>query len=224
MRGAGLALALSAIAGCAEQGALPEGALLDGKAPTLFSQLRGVDDANRRRIVEFERGKNWDGLVKHAGDNLARDPNSADWWMVAGYAHSQAGRPSRAAECYAEVVRLAPDEISGWNLLAQSYRDAKQPQRAVQTLNNALLVRRSSAETWFLLGESYSDMNRYQPAASAYREAVQLGSGDAHVWFGLARAYAGLGQRAEFEQARRTLEQLDPALARQLNEFRSGPR
>jgi tetratricopeptide (TPR) repeat protein len=224
LRGAGLGLALSALAGCAQQSAYPESALLDGTAPALFSQLRGVDEANRRRIVEFESRKNWDGLAKYAEENLVKAPNSADWWLVAGYAHTQAGRHPRAVEYYAEVVRFAPDDILGWNLLAQAYRDAKQPQRAVQTLNNALLVRTTSAETWFLLGESYSDLNRYQPAVPAYREALQLNGEHARAWFGLGRAYSGLGRRAEFDKVRQTLEKLDPALARQLDAFRPAPR
>jgi tetratricopeptide (TPR) repeat protein len=224
LRGASCGLALSVVAGCTPQTALLATALPEGTIPALLANMRGMEEGNKKRIVELETRKDWDGLVKYAEDNLARDPNLADWWLVAGYAHKQAGRHSRAAENFAEAVRRSPDEILGWNLLAQSYRDAKQPQRAVQTLNNALLVRRGSVETWFLLGESYSDLSRYQPAASAYREAVQLDTAHARAWFGLGRAYAGLGQRTEFEQARQALEQLDPALARKLNELRPGPR
>ena len=191
-------------------------ALPDGTVSTLLGNLQGVEDANRKRVAELEARKDWDGLVKLAGENLARDPNNADWWTVAGYAHSQAGRYAPAIQCYNEVVRLSPDEMLGWSLLAQTYRDMKEPARAVQTLTHAHLVRGGSAQTWYLLGESYSDLNRDVPAVSAYREALGFNREFAQAWFGLGRAYSRLGRVAEFDQALKALAQLDPALADQL--------
>ncbi len=200
------------------------GALPDGTVPVLLGHLQGVDDGNRRRIVELEQRGDWEALAKLAEENLARDKHSADWWLVAGYAYSQLGRHQRATECYGETVRLAPDDMLGWNLLAQSYRAAGQPQRAVQTLNNAVLVRRDAPATWFLLGESYSDLGRSEPAAAAYREAVQLNGGFAQAWFSLGRAYARLGRGAEFEQVMHMLQRLDPALAKELGKERPSAR
>lgn len=190
LRRIAMVCALSALAGCTPQGALLMAALPDGTVPVLLSHLEGVDDANRRRIVELESRADWDGLAKFAEDNLAKDRRIADWWLVAGYAHSRAGRHPRAIECYGEMVRLAPDDMLGWNLLAQSYRAAGQPQRAVQALNNALLVRRDDPQTWFVLGGAYSD----------------------------------LGRIAEFDQALRALEKLDPGLASQLAKQRPAAR
>ena len=224
LRGAGLGLALLALSACTPHTAALVAALPDGTVPILLSQVKGMEEGNRKRVAELEARKDWEGLTKFAEENLARDRNSSDWWTVAGYAHSQAGRHRRAIECYSEVVRLAPDDMLGWNLLAQSYRDAKQPLRAVQTLNNAHRVRQGTAETWFLLGESYSDLNRDLPAASAYREAVQQNSGFARAWFGLGRAYARLGRRAEFEQALKRLEMLNAPLAKELALLRPASR
>jgi len=198
--------------------------LPDGTTSILLSHFQDMDESNQKRVAELEARKDWEGLTKLAEENLARDRNNSDWWTVAGYAHSQAGRYQRASECYSEVVRLAPDDMLGWSLLAQSYRDAKQPLRAVQTLNNAHRVRQGTAETWFLLGESYSDLDRDLPAASAYREAVQKNSEFARAWFGLGRAYARLGRRAEFEQALKRLEPLNAPLAKELAELRPAPR
>jgi tetratricopeptide (TPR) repeat protein len=223
LRGTVLALALLALSACTPQAALIMSAIPDGTLSTLLGNLQGMEDANRKRVAELEARKDWDGLAKLAEENLAKDRNNADWWTVAGYAHSQAGRHALAIECYSEVVRLSP-EMLGWGLLAQAYRDAKQPARAVQTLNNAHLVRRGTAESWFLLGESYTDLDRDLPAASAYREALQLDREHARAWFGLGRAYARLGRRAEFEQVLKSLGQLDPALAKQLAELRPAAR
>lgn len=190
LRAAGLGLALAALVGCTPQAALVSALLPDGTVSILLSHLEGVDDANRRRIVELESRADWDGLAKFAEDNLAKDRRIADWWLVAGYAHSRAGRHPRAIECYGEMVRLAPDDMLGWSLLAQSYRAAGQPQRAVQALNNALLVRRDDPQTWFVLGGAYSD----------------------------------LGRIAEFDQALRALEKLDPGLAGELAKQRPAAR
>lgn len=217
-------LALAAMSACTPQAALVVSALPEGTIPVLLSHLQGMEESNRKRVIELESRKDWDGLAKFAEENLAKDRNNADWWFIAGYAHSQAGRGQRAIECYGEMVRLAPDDTVGWLFLAQTYRDTRQPLRAVQTLNNAHLVRDGTAATFFLLGESYGDLNRDLPAAAAYREAVKLNSDFAQAWFGLGRANARLGRRTEYEQALKSLERLDPALAKGLAELRPPPR
>ena len=216
----GLALALSILLACTPPTAALFAILPDGTTSVLLSHFQGMDESNQKRVAELEARKDWEGLAKLAEENLARDRNSSDWWIVAGYAYSQAGRQQRAIECYSEVVRLAPDDVLGWTLLAQSYRDAKQPLRAVQTLNNANRVRQGTAETWFLLGESYSDLDRDLPAVSAYREAVERNGDFAQAWFGLGRAYARLGRSAEFEQALKRLEELNAPLAQELAPMR----
>lgn len=222
LRRAGHVLALAVLPACTPQTAAIMSLLPDGTVPTLLSNLERVEDQNRKRVVELEARKDWDGLAKLAEDNLAKDRNNSDWWIVAGYAHSQAGRHARAIECYGEVVRLVPDEMLGWSLLAQAYRNAKQPARAVQALNHAHLVRHGTVETWYLLGESYFDLDRDLPAVAAYGQALQLNRGFARAWFGLGRSYARLGRRAEFEQALTSLAQLDATLAQQLAELRPG--
>ena len=218
------ALALAALLGCTVAQSLLLSALPDGTTSILLSHLQGMEEGNRKRVADLEARKDWDGLVKLAGENLARDPNNADWWTVAGFAHSQAGRHALAIQCFSDVVRLSPDEMLGWSLLAQSYRDVKEPARAVQTLNNAHRVRGGSAETWFLLGESYSDLNRDVAAESAYREALGFNRDFAQAWFGLGRVYARLGRTADFDQALKSLARLDTALADQLAKLRPSTR
>jgi tetratricopeptide (TPR) repeat protein len=216
LRSACLGIALAPLTACTPTTAALVAALPEGTASAVLGNIKGMEEGNQRRVAGLEARKDWDGLVKLAEENISKDRNNADWWLVAGYAHSQAGRHAQAAQHFAERVRLAPDDLLGWNFLAQSYRDAGQPQRAVQTLNNAHLVRPGTPATWYLLGESYSDLDRYLPAAAAYREAVQLERGFAQAWFGLGRAYARLGRRAEYNQALEALQQLSPALAKEL--------
>jgi tetratricopeptide (TPR) repeat protein len=213
-------LALCALASCAMQEEEPIGKLPDGTVSVLLTHLKAIGEDGQQRIRELEYRKDWNGLAKLAEDTIPQNRHNADWWFVAGYAHSKAGRHGLAVERFQERVRLAPDDMLGWNLLAQAYRDAGQPARAAQTLNNAHLVRPGTPATWHLLGESYSDLNRFLPAASAYRYAVKLDPNLARSWFGLGRAAAELGNRAEYEQCMRALRQLDPALAKELGKIR----
>jgi tetratricopeptide (TPR) repeat protein len=218
------ALAILAAAACTPQQVLVSALLPDGTVSVLLSHLEHEPDSNRRRIVEMEGRRDWDGIAKFAEENLAKDPHTADWWFVAGYAHSQAGRHQRAVECFSEMVRLAPDETLGSLSLAQAYRDAGQPQRAVQALDNVLRFRKNSPAVYFLLGESYSDLDRDLPAAAAYREAVKLDPSNARAWYGLGRASARLRRAADYEAALAALGKLDAALAKRLAELRPGQR
>ena len=224
IRAFGAMLVLAVLSACTPQTAAIMSLLPDGTLATLLGNMERVEDQNRKRVIELEARKDWDGLARLAEENLAKDRNNSDWWIVAGYAHAQAGRHPRAIECYTEVVRLMPDDMLGWSLLAQAYRDAKQPARAVHTLDNALRVRTDSAEIWFLLGESYSDLDRDAPAAKAYFEAVRINNGFAQAWFGLGRAYARLGRRAEFEEVLVVLAELDGARAKELAALRPAQR
>jgi tetratricopeptide (TPR) repeat protein len=224
LRGAVTALALAALAACTPQASLLYSLLPDGTVPALLGNMQGMDTDNQKRVAELEARKDWDGLAKLAEENLIKDRNNADWWLVRGLAHSQAGRHQEAIESFNERVRLVPDETLGWSMLAQSYRDAKQPQRAVQALGNVNLMGKGTDATWFLLGESYSDLNRYLPAAGAYREAIQLNEEFARAWFGLGRAYARLGRPNEYEQVLKVLEKLNAALAKELADLRPAAR
>jgi tetratricopeptide (TPR) repeat protein len=220
LRRLGAVLALVALSACTPQQQLIAALIPDGTVSVLLSHLEKEPDANRKRISEMEARKDWDGIAKFAEENLAKDRNSADWWFVAGYAHSEAGRHQRAIECFSEMVRLAPSDMLGSSALAQSYRNARQPLRAVQTLNNFHRLGKGTSATYFLLGESYFDLDRDLPAAAAYREAIRLDGEFAKAWFGLGRASARLGRMEDYEAALKTLGKLNPALAKELTELR----
>ncbi|MGE5526593.1 MAG: tetratricopeptide repeat protein [Rhodospirillaceae bacterium] len=189
------------IAGCSPQAALLASAVPDGTMSVLLSQTQRVADSNRRRIVELEQARDWQGLVRFAEDNIKRDPNTPDWWLVAGYAHTQQSQHMRAAECYMEAVRMEPDARLAWSLLAESYRAAGQPQRAANALSNALLARRDDVQLHWLMGETQSDMRRWQPAVSAYKDALRADPEYLPAWRGLKRAYGELGRAQEAREA-----------------------
>jgi len=196
------------LAGCSPQTALLATAVPDGTMSALLSQTQRVEDANRRKIVALEQDRDWPGLARFAEDNLKLDPNTPDWWLVAGYAYTQQQKYTRAAECYVEAVRLEPDASLGWSLLAQSYRASGQLQRAVNTLDKALLAVRDDPQLHWLMGETQSDLQRWRLAIAAYRDAIGVDEQYLPAWRGLQRAYERAGRAEEARDAERTLARL----------------
>lgn len=222
-RALGVAWMLLALGACTPQQMLVSSLLPDGTTSILLSHLEQEPEGNRKLVADLESRKDWDGLVKLAEGNLARDRKSSGWWLVAGYANSQAGHHLKAIECFREMAELSPDDMVGWEYLAQSYLAAGQPQRAVQTLTNALRVRDDSPQAWLLLGQGYDDLTRPDLAVGAYRTAVKLNGDLAQAWFGLGRDYVLLDRKVEFEQALKTLERLKSPLAKELASMRPRP-
>ncbi len=216
--------ALLTLTGCTPHQAFLASLIPDGTTSMLLSHLQQEEEGNRKRVAELESRKDWDGMAKLAEENLAGDRKNTGWWLVAGYAHSQAGRHQRAIECYREMAELSPDDMVGWELLAQSYRAAGQPQRAVQTLNNALRINDDVPPIWLVLGQSYDDLGRPDLAAGAYRAAVKLDNEFPQAWFGLGRASLRLDRRPQYEEAVKALEKLNSPLAKELAAMRPASR
>jgi tetratricopeptide (TPR) repeat protein len=203
----------AALGACTTAGQVLYALIPDGTIPILLSNLERESDTNRRRVAAFERDGDWQGLAKFAEENIAKGPNNASWWMVAGYAHSRQKHHPRAIECFQEMARLDPHAPEGWQLLAQEYRVAGDSQRAADVLLQALGAVRDSALTHLLLGESYSDLGRFEPAGRVYRQALDLDGGLTPAWIGLARSEIKLGRMAGAESIARSVEKSNPQLA-----------
>lgn len=203
-------------AACTPQQTLLSALVPDGTVSMLLSHLQSVEDVNRRRVAELEQKGEWGELAKFADANIAKDPFSAEWRLIGGYAQSQLRDYPRAIEYFSELVRLAPDDAVGYQFLAEAQRAAGQPSRAVTTLERALRVVRESPRTYLLLGEANSDLARYRPAAEAYRRALASDPLLADAWFGLGRASLQLGHTAEAQEALRALEQMRSPRAAEL--------
>ncbi|HEX2825480.1 MAG TPA: tetratricopeptide repeat protein [Burkholderiales bacterium] len=212
------AVVAAALAACTPQQALVASLMPTSAASTLVGNTQRVSSENRRRIAELDTAGRWDELARFADENIKKDSFTTEWWIVKGYALTQAGDHRGAIAAYSEAVRMEPDSGMAWNNLAQAYRSSGDPQRAVVVLERAMLAVRDSPSTPYLLGESYSDIRRYDDAAAAYRQAVSMDPKLALAWFGLARAYTRLGKDRDALEARRTLEKLDPKLALKLDE------
>lgn len=207
---------VSLMCACTPQAALLASLVPQGTVDVLLGNLERVSYENRERVGALTSRGAWKELAALAAGELEKDRSNADWWLLAGYAHSQMLEHKVAAEAYAHVIRIEPDNPSGWHLLAQTHREAGEPHRAVNVLNNALPALRDSALTYYLLGESYSDLKRYGEAAASYEGALKLEQQFPSAWFSLGMAYQRLGRSADARRAAVYLEKLDPKLAARL--------
>ena len=207
----------TALTGCLSPAASIALALIpDGTFSTLLGNLQGVEDSNRKQLAELAAQNDWAGIARFAEQNIAIDPTNADWWMVAGYAHTQLKQYPRANQAFAEAVRLSPDNMDAWNMLGQSYRALGQPERAIRTFDNALRVSRESPMTYFLLGESFRDLKRPDRAVAYYEQAAQRDPQFTEAWYALGQTYWRLDRRHDYEQVIEVLRKLDAQAANQL--------
>lgn len=218
-----VALLLSTLTACTPQQMLLSALVPDGTASVLLGNLQGIADANRRRIAELEQRGDWPGLAAFAEQNIGRDPYSAEWRLIAGYAWSQAREFERAAAQFAEMVRLAPDEVLGYHLLAEAQREAGQPERAVLTLERALQIDREPAQTWRLLGDAQAARGRHEAALEAYRRGLALRANLAPAWFGLGLSALRLGRERDAAEALANLQRLQAPQAAQLQRLMLRP-
>jgi tetratricopeptide (TPR) repeat protein len=211
------ALLCAALAGCASPYlGLALSLIPDGTFTTLLKNMRGVSAPNQQKLAELEAKGDWAGILQFAQENLNRDPNNADWWIIVGYAHSQLKQYQRAADAFQQAVRMEPQDITSWNLLAQAQRSLGQPERAIRTLDNALRINRDSPMTYYLIGESFSDLKRPERAVGFYEEAVQRNPRFPQAVYGLGVCYAQLGRKTDFEATVDLLKKMDPQAAQQL--------
>jgi tetratricopeptide (TPR) repeat protein len=215
-------LLVMVLSACTPQQALLSSLIPDGTASVLLGHLEGVADANRRRIVELEQQGAWTELAAFADSNISGDPFSPEWRLIGGYAHAQLKDHARAADYFAEMLRLSPDDPSAYHFLAEAQRAAGQPQLALKTLDRALMVQRDNPLTWHLMGEVNSDLGRFRDAAAAYRRALSEAPRFAAAWFGLGRAALQLGRAAEAQEALAALERLQSPEAARLRALMAG--
>ena len=190
--------------------------LPDDTFTTLLTNLRGVDETNRKRLGELEQRGDWPAVLAFADTNIKRDPYTAEWWYVKGTAQGRMNTWPAAAESFGQVVRLQPYELDGWHMLAQAQRLAGDPERAVQTLERTLSISRESPISFHLLGEAYLGLRRSDRAIAAYREAIRLEPRFPEALYGLGRAHALAGDTAERDRVVERLRPMNPGLAGRL--------
>lgn len=201
------------MAACGHPALMALSLLPDGTFSTLLGNMQTASEPVRKRLMELEQKGDWQGIADFAQQNLARDPQNAEWWLMRGYAFLRLEQYPTAAESFQQAVRYEPAEMVGWNLLGETYRLMKQPDRAVRTMESALRVSQDDPSSWFILGEALHDLGRYDRAAQAYQQTLNRDSRNVNAWYGLTVVNYRMGKKAETDAALAGLRRLDPQLA-----------
>ena len=174
-----------------------------------------MDQRSASQIAELDKKQDWPGMLRLARAELQREPGSADWWFLQGYALARQGQHAEAIAAYERALRISPEDEGSWLSLAQSQIELAQPKRAIQTYRQVLRHRPESAQAYLGLAELYQRQGQADLAISNYRESVRYDPDWVQAWYGLAAAYQRSGQRERRDEALQGLRKLDPAAADQ---------
>lgn len=102
--------------------------------------------------------------------------------------------------------------------LGAALQDAGRPDEAITALEQSLRLWPREAQTWMNLGISYATVRRLEEAEVCLRRALEMQPGDAHAWYNLGIFYALRGRWEGIPEVESRLRELDPDLARRLQE------
>jgi tetratricopeptide (TPR) repeat protein len=171
------------------------------------------------QAVALENKSDWQGLLKLAQDWTAGEPWDELAWFALGEAYDNLGQYSKAVSALQEGIRLKPDDEDAWRSLSDAYVSVKDFDNASDAAQHAIKLKPSDAEAWRFLGVAYGcegpapQVEACGKAVAAYKQAIALQPGNANAWFDLAFAYYESGQHAEFAEAYKKLDELDPKRA-----------
>jgi len=207
-------LAALVLAGCA---AVVQSMLINA-APDYLASMFGQYEtrAEFKQAAPLIQQKDWLGLTILARQKLDLQPQRAEWWQLAGYGHLELGELKVARDCFERVTRLMPEEVGGWNLLAYTLKKMGDANGARVAVEHAIQTDPSSGTAFVILGELHREGGRSQLALQAYKRAIEINRTDVYAWYGLGL----LGKRGRdgdlYERAKSNLQQLNPAMAEQL--------
>jgi tetratricopeptide (TPR) repeat protein len=129
-------------------------------------------------------------------------PEDARLVVVRGRAWAALGKTPEASACYAQAVKLSPDDVQIRLALLPSMQDRDQYARTLADLhemlkrhpNQAAEGRHAFAQKCCDLGGTLREGQRFQHAAAAYSWAVEIDPKFALAWYELGVAYGQLGQ------------------------------
>jgi tetratricopeptide (TPR) repeat protein len=215
------ALACAALAGCAGGIAAQAAAML--ASPEMFASMFGQFETRSefRESVPYVRSRDWLGLTILARQKIEREPKRGEWWQIAGYGHMQMGEMREARDCFAQTVKLIPEEVGAWNLYAYSLKSLGDNRGALAAVEKAIQTDPASNTSFVILGELHREAGRLKPATQAYERAVDIDKSDIFGWYGLGMVGKQTNDKALYERARNNLKLLYPPMAEQLEKARA---
>lgn len=180
-----------------------------------------ADDRVNNYLDEGQRladAGDWAAALKAYMQATAISPRHPEAHIYVGDAYMSLGKYNEAFVAYKEAVRVAPSNAEAHYSLGMAYNDMAMYGDAFKPLAKAISFDANNAEAHHGLGYAYLKLENFKEALPYLRQAVRLRNDypEAHLSLGLA--YLGLGQLESAEKQIKTLEEMDKALARKLDQ------
>lgn len=135
---------------------------------------------------------------------------------LSGRGQFEAGDMRGAVESYLASIKLEPASAEVFLNLGHAYLKLEKYREAIKAFKESAKLNPAAAETFYGLGFASFRTNKFPDAVDAFKKATTLSPRMAKAHYGLALAYQELSDTNGLMAQYRTLERLDPSLARKL--------
>ncbi|MFQ3670737.1 MAG: tetratricopeptide repeat protein [Verrucomicrobiia bacterium] len=188
-----------------------------GDRRAAIAWLQGIvrrDPSSRDTFIALaklhEAGREWDSALRAwlvAARMSAPDP---ELWERIARAYRALERPAEAAEAYAEMARLLPQNGAVWFNLGTQLLAARQFEPAEGALHRAAELLPDDPLVRLHHAHALARLNRLNEAATAYRETIRIDSTSVPAWFNLGVLLSAANQLNAAREAYQQVVQLDP--------------
>ena len=149
---------------------------------------------------------------------IISDQKRANDFYLTGRSKFDAGDVRGAVESYLQSVKLEPSSAEVYLNLGHAYLMLEKDREAIKAFEASVKLNPKAAEAQYGLGFVNYRSRRFAAAAEAFKKATALSPQMAKAHYGLSLAYQELGNEQGLLEEYRTLEKLDPSLARKLTQ------
>jgi tetratricopeptide (TPR) repeat protein len=149
---------------------------------------------------------------------IISDQKRANDFYLTGRSKFDAGDVRGAVESYLQSVKLEPGSAEVYLNLGHAYLMLEKDREAIKAFEASVKLNPKAAEAQYGLGFVNYRSRRFAAAAEAFKKATALSPQMAKAHYGLSLAYQELGNEQGLLEEYRTLEKLDPSLARKLTQ------
>jgi tetratricopeptide (TPR) repeat protein len=134
--------------------------------------------------------RRYDQALSVANQMLGLDPEERTVYDTLASVYQAIGDPDQAAETYAHIVTMSPDDADAWEHLGTWRSLQRNSQEAIHAYEQSVQLDSTRYTARFSLAEAYLESERYDDAVNAYQALINASNNlDPDD---LAAAYAGL--------------------------------
>jgi tetratricopeptide (TPR) repeat protein len=166
-----------------------------------------------KAIERYQRGDNASARSEIEAV-LAREPENAPAWYLAGVLRSLAGERTAALEALERSVALAPGDVGAQGNLGRLLLELGRPAEALGPLKRATALKTEDAAVWHCFGTARKATGDGAGAIKALRRAMQLDPRNPKIVNDLANLHSAENNIRTAEPLLRTALELEPLSAR----------